>query len=102
MESDQSDYSLKDHRETAAEASRILNEKHGAKRFNVAYSVRYKTYTLRCRAAGFGKVAEYGDSAEEVARKAADLAAQDHIQRYHPLNPRDSFGNRLGGPNEQA
>ena len=97
------DWSLKEQRETAREATRILQEEIGYKKLSVNHSVRYKKYRLRAGQAGFGEVGTWGDDPEEIAQAAAEMAKEsDHVQAWANFRPRDSFGNALGGPNEQT
>jgi len=96
-------WSLKDQRETAREATRILNEEYGMAKLSIDHSVRYKDYSLMAGQAGFGEVGEYGDDPEEIAHSAAEYAREsDSVQAWANFRPRDSFGNTLGGPNEQT
>jgi hypothetical protein len=96
-------WSLKEQRKTAREATRILQEDLDFKKLSVDHSVRYKKYNLQAGQAAFGGVGEYGDDPEELAQAAAEMAKEnDSVQAWANFKPRDSFGNALGGPNEQT
>jgi hypothetical protein len=97
------DYDLSQHRADEKEATRILQKELGYKQLRIELSVRYRNYKLWAGNAAHATVGEYGDDPADVAQRVADYAEEnDSVEAWANFNPVDSFGNRLGGPNEQT